>query len=110
MTSVVEAPAITVEPIAAAAPAPVSIPVETAGKGTGQVFLQLGAFKSADGAESFLGKMRSELRDTTRSLSLYEKGGLTRVHFGPYANASEARSAANRLAATLGFKPFVSMH
>jgi rare lipoprotein A len=109
VTAAVEAPAITVEPIAAA-PAPVAIPVETAGAHTGQVFLQLGAFKSPEGAESFLGKMRSELRDTSRTLSLYEKGGLTRVHFGPYANTSEARSAASRLAATLGFKPFVSMH
>ena len=112
-TAAIEAPAVQVEPLAAApgAPAAASIPVvETAGASTGQVFLQLGAFKSPQGAESFLARMRSELTDTGRTLKLYKKDGLTRVHFGPYANANEARNAANRLASTLGFTPFVSMH
>jgi rare lipoprotein A len=108
-TTAIEAPAVQVEPIATAPLAP-AIPVETAGASTGQVFLQLGAFKSPEGAESFLGKMRSELADTSRTLSLYSKDGLTRVHFGPYANANEARNAASRLASSLGFKPFVSLH
>ena len=54
--------------------------------------------------------MRSELGDSSKTLTLYEKEGLTRVHFGPYANADEARNAASKLASTLGFKPFVSMH
>lgn len=108
----VEAPAIRVEPIVAApvAPAAPSIPVESAGASTGKVYLQLGAFKSPQGAESFLARMRSELTDTSRTLKLSKKGGLTRVHFGPYANANEARNAATRLASTLGFKPFVSLH
>jgi rare lipoprotein A len=109
-TAAIETPAVQVEPIAAAAPAAISIPVETAGAPTGQVFLQLGDFKSPEGAESFLGKMRSELIDTSRTLSLYNKDGLTRVHYGPYANANEARNAASKLASSLGFKPFVSLH
>ena len=108
-TAAIETPAVQVEPIAAAPAEPV-IPVETAGASTGQVFLQLGAFKSAEGAESFLGKMRSELADTSKTLSLFHKDGLTRVHFGPYANANEARSAASKLESSLGFKPFVSVH
>jgi hypothetical protein len=54
--------------------------------------------------------MRSELVDTSRTLSLYNKDGLTRVHYGPYANANEARNAASKLASSLGFTPFVSMH
>jgi rare lipoprotein A len=102
----VETPAVQVEPLAAVP----AIPVETAGASTGQVFLQLGAFKSPQGAESFLARMRSELPDTSRTLKLYKKDGLTRVHFGPYASANEARNAASRLATSLGFKPFVSMH
>ena len=106
-TSAVNVEPIAVAPVAAAAP---SIPVETAGAHTGKVFLQLGAFKSAQGAESFLARMRDELGDGGKVLSLFEKDGLTRVHLGPYANANEARSAASRLASKLGFKPFVSMH
>jgi rare lipoprotein A len=102
----VEMPAAKVEPVVAAA----TIPVETAGAPNGKVFLQLGAFKSAQGAESFLGKMRTEMGESGKTLSLYEKDGLTRVHFGPYANADEARREASKLAAKLGFRPFVSLH
>jgi rare lipoprotein A len=108
-TGAIVAPVVQVEPIAAAPLAP-AIPVEAAGAHTGQVFLQLGAFKSQQGAESFLARMRSEIADTSRELSLYGKDGLTRVHLGPYANANEARNAASRLASSLGFKPFVSLH
>ncbi len=112
VTSAIETPAIQVEPLSVATlpPAAPALPVETADAPTGKVFLQLGAFKSPQGAESFLARMRSELTDTSRTLKLSRKGGLTRVHFGPYANASEARAAASRLASTLGFKPFVSLH
>jgi rare lipoprotein A len=106
VTAGVETPAVKVEPLT---PAP-SIPVETAGAATGQVFLQFGAFKSAQGAESFLARMRAELGEDGKHFSLYDKEGLTRVHLGPYANANEARSAASRLEARLGFKPFVSLH
>ncbi len=101
----VDTPAVKVEPLT-----PAMLPVETAGTPTGKVFLQLGAFRSPQGAESFLGRMRAELGNGGKTLTLYEKEGLTRVHLGPYASADEARSAANRLASTLGFKPFVSLH
>jgi rare lipoprotein A len=112
VTGVVEASAVSVEPISVApiAPAAPSIPVDTVGSSKGKVFLQLGAFKSAQGAESFLSKISAEVSDSGKTLKLYEKGGLTRVHLGPYASASEARDAASRLAAKLGFKPFVSVH
>ncbi len=106
VTGGVEPPAISVEPIT---PAP-TLPVERAGTPTGKVFLQLGAFKSPQGAESFLAKISAELGDNGKRLSLYEKKGLTRVHIGPYKNANEAHSAADRLATKLGFKPFMSLH
>ena len=111
-TSVVETPGVNVEPIAVTplAPTAPSIPVDTVGSSKGKIFLQLGAFKSAQGAESFLSKMNAELGDSGKTLKLYQKDGLTRVHLGPYASASEARDAASRLAAKLGFKPFVSLH
>lgn len=111
VTAAIVSPGVTVEPISVtpitAAPA---MPVETAAAPTGKVFLQFGAFKSAQGAESFLVRMRAELGDDGKRFSLYEKGGLTRVHLGPYRNANEARNAAARLEARLGFKPFVSLH
>lgn len=112
ITAGVETPAIKVEAIATAQTSslPPTIPVETAGAPTGKVFLQLGAFKSPQGAESFLAKVRAELGDSGKSLSLYEKKDLTCVHFGPYMNVGEARDAAAKLSARLGFRPFVSLH
>lgn len=111
VTSAVEAPAVKVEPITAApvAVVPPPIPVETAAP-KGKIFLQLGAFKAPQGAESFLAKMRAELGESGKTLALYEKDGLTRVHVGPYATAEEARSAAAKLSIRLGFRPFVSLH
>lgn len=75
----------------------------------GNVYLQLGAFKSSQGAESFLAKMQSTLGDVGKTLSLYQKDGLERVHLGPYATADEARAASEKLKVRLGFKPFVSV-
>ncbi|GAB4122814.1 MAG: septal ring lytic transglycosylase RlpA family protein [Sideroxydans sp.] len=89
------------EPVAA----PV-IPVATAVAG-GQVFLQLGAFRAREGAQSFLGRMTPLTADSGKQLSLRQKRGLTRVWLGPYTNANEARQAAARLQAKLGFKPFI---
>ena len=75
----------------------------------GNIYLQLGAFKSAEGAQSFLAKMQSKLGDAGKPLTLYSKDGLERIHLGPYATAEEARAAAEKLKAQLGFKPFVSV-
>jgi rare lipoprotein A len=104
------APAPVETPVIREEPLPPSIPVETAGRPTGKIFLQLGAFKAPEGAESFLLKMRAELGEGAKPLTLYEKQGLTRVHMGPYASENEARNAAARLEDRLGFKPFVSRH
>jgi rare lipoprotein A len=73
------------------------------------VYLQLGAFKSQEGAESFLEKMRIELSSTGKQFKLSTKDGMVRVHIGPYANQSEARSSAESLEGKLGFKPMVNL-
>lgn len=99
------------EPLPPAVVAAPALPIETAGRKSvaGNVYLQLGAFKSEDGARSFLARMRAELGDSGK-LSLFEKGGLTRVHIGPYASDSAARASAVKLQARLRFKPMVSLH
>ncbi|HEX5338447.1 MAG TPA: septal ring lytic transglycosylase RlpA family protein [Gallionella sp.] len=74
------------------------------------VYLQLGAFKSQDAAESFMARMRSELGDIGKQINVYLKDGLVRVHVGPYANQNEARSSAEGLMGKLGFKPMVNLH
>lgn len=84
-----------------------AIPVETVAP-AGQVFLQLGAFRAREGAQSFLGRVAALTTDSGKQLSLHQKNDLTRVWLGPYASANEARQAAARLQGRLGFKPFVN--
>lgn len=92
---------ISVEPLPADNPAPrVS---------NGQVYLQLGAFRSTSGAESFLSSMRNKLSDTGKQLSLQHKNGMVKVRIGPYTNADAAHTTALKLADRLGFKPIVSL-
>jgi rare lipoprotein A len=108
ITSTPLAPAPVVEPVAAAVPAlvaPVAKPAVVAA--VGNVYLQLGAFKSDKGAESFMAEMRKKL-GADGKLSRVQKGGLERITLGPYATKEEARLASEKLKAQLGFKPYVS--
>ena len=73
------------------------------------VYLQLGAFESQQNAEIFLAQMRTELGSTGKQLKLSNKDGLVRVHIGPYASQSEARSSAESMEGKLGFKPMVNL-
>lgn len=112
VVAAVEPAPVKVEPVAVAPVVAVTptIPVATAGATQGKVYLQLGAFKAKQGAQSFLAKMSAATFDSGKTLALYEKSGLTRVHLGPYENADDARKAATQLQSKLGFKPFVSLH
>ncbi len=96
----------------AAAPGKSALPVvsATTPAAGGNIYLQLGAFKSQDAAESFMAKIRAELGDVGKQISMYVKGGLVRVHVGPYASQSEARSSAEGLKGRLGFKPMLNLH
>jgi len=53
--------------------------------------------------------MRAELGSVEQPFSLYNKGGLTRVHLGPFADQQSARLSAEDLQGRLGFKPMVSV-
>jgi rare lipoprotein A len=93
-------------PASAATTSPAISPLDSSDT---EVYLQLGAFKTQDAAEAYLAKMRSELGDVGKQLKLSTKDGLVRVHIGPYANQSEARSSADSMEAKLGFKPMVNL-
>ncbi len=84
-------------------------PIVPAVNPTHGVYLQLGSFRSPQGAESFLAHMREELNGVGKRLMLSTSGGLSRVHLGPYRTAEEARASASQLESRLGFKPFVSI-
>src|SRR5574340_129436 len=102
--------AVETKPLAKAeAPASPAPAVSTAAAAGGNVYLQLGAFKSPEAAESFMAQMRAKLGDAGKQLSVFVKDGLNRVHLGPYANQDAARSSADSLQGKLGFKPLVNL-
>ena len=107
--AVVTAPLAAAEPIKSEPLPPAATPA-AASVGTGNTYLQLGAFKSQQGAESFLARMRVEFTGSSKQVSLYEKDGFTRVHLGPYPSTEEAKTIAEKLQGRLGFKPVVSVH
>jgi len=92
------------------APLPLAAVASAPAAAAGNVYLQIGVFKSQQGAESFMAKIRGEFDGGGKELSLFQKGELVRVHIGPYASADEARAIADKLQAKLGFKPLVSLH
>jgi rare lipoprotein A len=87
-------------------PAAALAPIESSNTA---VYLQLGAFSSQAGAAAYRDRMRSKLGGTGKELKLTAKDGLVRVHIGPYANQSEARSSAESMEEILGFKPMVNL-
>ena len=107
VTAPIAADTVKSEPLA---PEPVTAPAAASTPAAGNTYLQIGAFKSQQSAESFLAKMRAEFNGSGNQVSLYEKDGLTRVHIGPYASAEEAKSIAEKLQARLGFKPILNLH
>ena len=113
----VKSEALPLEPVTQTAPepAPLSAPaapaaVSTQAVSAGNAYLQLGAFKSQQSAESFLARMRAELATGGKEVVLYQKGDLVRVHLGPYSSAEEAKAIAEKLEGQLGFKPLVNLH
>ncbi len=109
----VQAVVITPPPVAKAPTVTVTlgesvVATPTPSKLVGTIYLQLGAFKAPTGAESMMVSLRDKLDKNERPLSIFNKGGLARVQLGPYANEAQARAAAEKLKAVLGFKPLLS--
>ena len=69
------------------------------------VFLQLGAFSSADNAESLRSHLSRELDWLDESIQVNASGGIHRVHLGPYASRSDAEKVAEKIRLALGYKP-----
>ncbi|WP_228273603.1 septal ring lytic transglycosylase RlpA family protein [Rhodocyclus tenuis] len=69
------------------------------------VFLQLGAFASADNAESLRGHLARELDWLSEPLRVVAGGGVNRVHLGPYTSRADAEKTAERIRQALGYKP-----
>lgn len=87
--------AAAVQPVIAAKPKPVSIPLADAGNGA--IYLQLGAFGSLANAENFRNHLSSQLDSDSSKLLIQTIGQLHRVRLGPYPDRKSAELAAARI-------------
>jgi len=71
------------------------------------LWLQLGAFASAETAESFRAKMAKDLPWLLEPISISTREGMHRVRLGPYANADEATAIGDKVRRSLGVAPVV---
>jgi rare lipoprotein A len=74
------------------------------GKG---IYLQLGAFASADNAENLKNHLTRELDWLSESMRVNPGGGMHRLQLGPYASRSDADRVAEKIRAALGYRPTI---
>jgi rare lipoprotein A len=71
------------------------------------LWLQLGAFSSAEGAEAFRDHATRELTWMLEPIAITQSQGLHRVRLGPYKSRDEASAIADKVRQTLGVAPAV---
>ena len=71
------------------------------------LFLQLGAFSSADNAESLRTHLTRELDWLTETIGVLPGAGVYRVHLGPYASRADADKIAEKIRSVLGYRPTI---
>ncbi|MDR3221018.1 MAG: septal ring lytic transglycosylase RlpA family protein [Candidatus Accumulibacter sp.] len=69
------------------------------------VFLQLGAFSSADNAENLRAHLARELDWLSESIQVQSGDGVYRVQLGPYGNRADAGKVAEKIRIALGYQP-----
>ena len=72
------------------------------------LWLQLGAFSSAENAEAFRARAAAELPWMLEPVQVSARDGLYRVRLGPYRNRQEASAIAEKVRESLGFAPALS--
>jgi peptidoglycan lytic transglycosylase len=101
-------PASPAEPVVAAEPpAPAVIETPVVAQENAGLWLQLGAFSSAESAESFRAKISRDLPWLLEPAQVVSRDGLHRVRLGPYRNRDEAAAIADKVRASLGYAPLM---
>ena len=72
------------------------------------LWLQLGAFTSAENAEAFRERAAPGLTWIAQPLEITSRDGLYRVRLGPFGNREEAVAIADKVRESLGFAPSIS--
>ena len=97
---------IALAPVAPPAMADVETPIVS--QEASALWLQLGAFASADNAEQFRNRVRASLPWILEPIDLTVRDGLHRVRLGPYRNTQEAAASADKVRESLGFAPAIT--
>lgn len=71
------------------------------------IYLQLGAFANADNADNLKNHLVRELDWLNEAMRIHVSAGIHRLQLGPYANRGEANLVAEKIRASLGYKPTV---
>lgn len=79
-------------------------PLATAGRG---FWIQLGAFRQRDGAESFHRRVTAELDWIAPLLAVFDDAALFRLQAGPYPTRDEALAGADRIRDALQLVPVI---
>jgi len=95
------------ELIAAADEAPSTPLLLSTVKDRSGTFLQLAAFSSKDGAQTFRDHLLKELDWLSEKIVIQPKAGMFRLRAGPYSSVKDAAHIADRIRRTLSLKPFV---
>jgi rare lipoprotein A len=91
-------------------PPPPAAAVQTAlvAREGAEIWLQLGAFSSLDGAENFREHVARELPWILEPIAIASREGLHRVRIGPYRNNEEATAVGDKVRSSLGVAPLVT--
>ena len=112
-----ETPTVTVasaevRPVSPAA-APVGLPLDTppaaspanpVAADASSVYLQLGAFTARENAENFRARINGQLTWLNRTIEIFQRDGLFRLHLGPYGDRAEAGGIAERIREALDLR------
>jgi len=93
--------------VASQAAAPATIETPLVAQEGGGLWVQLGAFSSAEAAESFREKVTRDLTWIFEPIQVVQRDGLARVRLGPYRSRDEAEAIAAKLRDSLGYAPSI---
>jgi rare lipoprotein A len=101
-------PAVAVAAAAATLPQPAAIETPMLTPDQGGLYLQLGAFSSAENAEAFRARIVRELPWISEPVQIASRDGINRVRLGPYKSREEAQAIADKVRASVDVAPLIT--
>jgi rare lipoprotein A len=93
---------------AAAPPQPAIVETPLVTTDQGGLYLQLGAFSSAENAEAFRARIVRELPWISEPVQIASRDGINRVRLGPYKTREEAQAIADKVRASVDLAPVIT--